>query len=164
MCGVIYKKSKNLLPLIEEILISGGRARLTVTGTSMYPFLRWGQDSVELSHTDFSGIYTGDIVVILRDNGQYIMHRVLKKKEASFYIIGDAQHDIEGPLYPHQLIAVVTAIWRKDRKIECTNFWWRLLSKLWLKLIPFRYFMIGTYRHLSKINSLSRNLWRRSRT
>jgi hypothetical protein len=157
-------KSKHIFPVIEEILINGNSAKITVTGMSMYPFLREGIDKVELSKTNLQGIRRGVIVMILRENGQYVMHRVLKKYENSFFMIGDSQQWIEGPVYPEQLVAVVTAVWRKNKRIECSNFWWKFLSSIWLKLIPFRYFLIRVYKYLRKISKIHMNLWRRLRT
>jgi len=151
MGQVVSIKSEKLFPLINEIIKQDGKARITVTGMSMYPFLRENIDSIELAQASFSNISTGDIVIILRSNGQYIMHRIIRKEPSCFYIVGDAQQCVEGPLHPKQLVAVIPAVWRRDKRIECTNFWWRLLSKCWLILIPFRHIIIGISRHLRRI-------------
>jgi hypothetical protein len=148
MYQVISIKSKDLFPLISEIIKQDEKVRITVTGTSMLPFLREGIDSVELTEAGFSGINRGDIVIIRRSSGEYIMHRVIKKEASCFYIMGDAQQWLEGPLYPEQLVAVITALWRRGRRIEADNFFWRALSKLWIVLIPFRQIIIGVYGRL----------------
>lgn len=137
-----------LFPIINEILSSGKHARITVTGMSMYPFLRENIDSVELTAVDFSNIHSNDIVLILRDSNQYVMHRVIKKEKACFYIVGDAQRWIEGPIRSDQLIAKITTVWRRNKKISCSNLWWRLLSSLWMLLLPFRSLIIKTYSKL----------------
>lgn len=144
-------KSELIFPVIKEILDKGTSARITVTGMSMYPFLRENIDSVELSKVKFSDIRRGDIVMALRDSNEYVMHRVIKVEKNYFYIVGDAQQFIEGPLRSNQMFAKITAIWRKDKKIECLNIWWNLLCKLWLTILPFRGFIIKSYgrlRHL----------------
>lgn len=144
-------KAKGLFPVIGELLDNGQSARIIVTGTSMYPFLRDGIDSVELSRTSFYDIQRGDIVMILRDNGQYVMHRVFRKEEDCFYMVGDAQQLIEGPLRPEQLVAVISAVWRRERRVECSNMMWKLLSILWMGLLPFRSLIIRTYGRLRRV-------------
>jgi signal peptidase I len=157
-------KSNKLFPLIQDLLKDGMGTRITVTGMSMYPFLRENIDSVELSASNFESIHYGDIVLILRQSGEYVLHRVLRKGTDYFYMIGDAQQWIEGPLHPKQLIAVVTAVWRKDKRIECSSFWWRHLSSVWLKLRPFRCFLIRAYRCIRRIDKIHKNLYRRVRS
>jgi signal peptidase len=154
MLRVELKKSNKMFPVIQELLKEGKRVRLPVTGTSMYPFLMEERDSVELSYALFSEVKSGDIVLILRENGQYILHRVITKTENCFYIVGDAQQEIEGPLYPNQLIAVVISVWRMKEHIECSNLCWKTLSYVWVKLLPFRYFIMRIYRFILKLKAL----------
>ena len=146
-------KSEALFPVIIELIKNNQRARLTVTGNSMSPFLKEGRDTVEFSAVDFSQIHRGDIVLIKRKCGYYVMHRVYKKAKDSFYMVGDAQQWIEGPLYPEQLIAIVTKVWRKGREIDCNNVIWKLLSHIWLILRRFRYLIFGVYARVKRIRN-----------
>ncbi|HWP97017.1 MAG TPA: S24/S26 family peptidase [Syntrophomonadaceae bacterium] len=143
-------KAVDLFPFISELIEGGKSARILVSGSSMTPFLRDQTDSVEFSKVSFTDIARGDIVLIQRVDGAYVMHRVYRKRRDCFYIIGDAQEWIEGPLNPDQLVALVTAIWRKDKRIPCSNLVWRLLCKLWLYLRPFRYFIFRVYGFLRR--------------
>lgn len=144
-------KAANLFPLVSELLEQGQNVRLPVTGDSMYPFLRDGIDSVEFTNGKFEDVDRGDIVLIRRTDGYYVMHRILNKQNGCFYMVGDSQQWIEGPLYPDQIIAVVKAIWRRERRIACSNLTLKLLVKLWLILRPCRHFIIKVYRKLRKI-------------
>ena len=148
MCEVIYIKSENIFPVINEILDRGNSVRITVTGKSMYPFLREKIDSVELFPGNFNSIGIGEIVMIQRDSGEYVMHRLLKKEKDCFYILGDAQLWVEGPVRPEQLTAVVKAIWRNNKKIKCSNILWRILSLIWLNMFPFRKVIFKVYKLL----------------
>lgn len=127
-------KAEDLFPYVKELLKQEVRVRITVTGMSMYPFLRGNKDSVELVQTCFKDIKLGDIVLIRRDNGDYILHRVIKKDSSSFYIMGDAQKWMEGPLFPEQLQAKVSAIWRGAFRIEGSNFLLKLSTGIWCRL------------------------------
>ncbi len=147
---VIKVKSNTIFPVIADLLHSGQTARITVTGRSMSPFLKEGRDNVELSKTSFQEIRKGDIVLVKRTNGIYVLHRVYKKTEASFFMVGDAQQWIEGPLYPEQLAAKVVSVRRKNRDIPCTNKGWRFLSWVWLRLRVFRYKIFKVYSIMKK--------------
>lgn len=158
MCEVRKVKSEAIFSVIKELLDQGRSARIIVTGTSMYPFLRENMDSVELSPARFDSLHKGSIVLIRRKNGEYVLHRVLRKKKECFFMAGDAQQWIEGPIYPEQLIAVATVVWRGERKIDCTDIRWRLLSCLWMRLLPVRRLMIHGYwriRPLLKLKKIS---------
>lgn len=143
-------KSENIFPVIKEMLDEGKSIRITVTGMSMYPFLRENIDSVELSKANISNICRGDIVMILTHSNVYVMHRVIKVEESCFYMVGDAQEEIEGPLRYDQIFAKVTSIWRKDKKIDVSNVWWKFFSGLWMLLLPFRTGIITSYRILRR--------------
>lgn len=145
-------KSKELIPLIQELLEHGGKAWITVTGMSMYPFLRENLDSVELATASFEGVKRGDIVLIRRASGEYVLHRVLKKESDVFYIIGDAQEWIEGPLKKEQLVAKVDSIKRNGQLINYNSKILKLLTKVWLGVIPMRHIILRGIRLVSKIN------------
>lgn len=149
-------KAAELFPVIADIINQEGSAWITVTGMSMYPFLRDGADSVELSGTSFENIRKNDIILIQRDSGVYVLHRVLKKEKDSFFIIGDAQQWIEGPLRPDQIIACVTTIKRKQYIISCENKLYKIAVALWMLLIPCRHIVFklyGKFRSLTKLRS-----------
>lgn len=140
-----------LFPLVKEIIEQGQSARISVTGSSMYPFLRDTIDSVEMSKGDFDSLARGDIVLIRRYSGAYVMHRVYKKEKDCFYLVGDAQQQIEGPLFPDQIVAAVPSVWRKGKNISCSNPWWRVLSWIWLLLLPFRHYVFRAGRLIKRL-------------
>lgn len=150
MCEVKAVKSKYIFKIGKELLSQGKTIKLTVTGDSMYPFLRHNLDFVELISTNFSSLSKGDIVLILRANGEYILHRIIKKTKFCIYITGDSQQWIEGPIYPHQIIAAVSAIYRESKRIPCSNILLKILCNLWLLLFPLRRFIIHSYSQLRK--------------
>lgn len=155
MLDVKKVRAAELFPFISEIIKQGQSARILVSGSSMYPFLRDGIDSVELNRASFGGLKRGDIVMIRRADGTYVMHRILRIRRDCLYIVGDAQKWIEGPVQPDQLVAVVTSIWRKDQQISCSNIAWKLLSQAWLILLPVRDLILRIY---NKISGLRKHL------
>ncbi len=152
-------KAVELFSLVNEILEQGGSAWIIVTGMSMYPFLREMKDCVELSRTSYDNINKGDIVLTKRESGAYVLHRVLKKENRSFFIIGDAQQWIEGPVLPEHLIAVVTKIKRGSRVVDCSNLLLRFAVYIWRLLIPQRHRIIKCYSLFRlQLNKFSKKL------
>ncbi|MEN6316032.1 MAG: S24/S26 family peptidase [Clostridiaceae bacterium] len=150
MLESVKVKAVELFSVVDEVFQNGGSAWITVTGMSMYPFLREGVDSVELSKTSYDSVKKYDIVLIRRKCGGYVMHRILKKDKECFYIIGDAQQWVEGPLKPEQLKAYVTRIKREKHIISVNNMLFKIASRIWMILIPFRYKIISAYSRLSR--------------
>lgn len=142
-------KSAELFPAVIELLQNDQKVRISVTGDSMMPFLREDTDSVELSGASYDKLRFGQIPLIRRDSGQYILHRLIRKSGGSFYIAGDAQFWIEGPLRPDQLVAIVTRVWRGDSPLS--PFFWHTLSYLWWFRLPAYYVLRKPYRLLKRI-------------
>lgn len=76
----------------------------------MLPMLRQGVDSVVLFPLP-EKLKKYDLPLYQRDNGQYVLHRVVKSG-ASYTCIGDNQFDYETGLRHVQMIALVTAFYR----------------------------------------------------
>lgn len=151
MHELVKIKSAELFPFIDELLQKDEKVWITVTGNSMYPLLREGIDSVELSKATFETVKKNDIILIKRKNGGYVLHRLLRKEKDCFYMIGDAQQWVEGPLYPEQLKAFVTSIKTRKHTIKCDNMLYKLCVKIWMLLIPFRYKIIKVIGKLGRL-------------
>ncbi|MBQ2570147.1 MAG: S24/S26 family peptidase, partial [Ruminococcus sp.] len=65
-----------VMELILEKLDAGGNVTFTPNGTSMLPMLRDGEDVVVLSKPK-GRLHLFDVALYRRDNGQYVLHRVL---------------------------------------------------------------------------------------
>jgi len=148
-------KMSQLSCLIGELLERDSLVRVTVTGNSMYPFLRHGIDSVLLAKR-WARTKKGDIVLTRRDDGNYVLHRVMKIKGGSFFIMGDSQDRPEGPLDMGQIAAVVVKVYRKGREIPCSSLSWRMLSRIWTAVIPLRRSIIRGYLTAAGIRSAIR--------
>lgn len=144
-------KTDSMMPVISNLLKEGKGVRITVTGNSMYPFLRDRKDSVELYKTSFCKVRAGDIILVQRKAGDYVLHRAVLKKRKSVYILGDAQRRLEGPIYGHQILAKAETIIRGDKKITGDSLLIRILALLWIFLLPFRKVIMKSYRRLRNL-------------
>ncbi len=129
------------MPMVTELIMQGESVSFTVTGESMSPFLRHGRDQVLLSAPATPPV-RGDIVLFRRANGQYVLHRVLRRmKDGNYAIIGDAQQQIESPISPTQIIATVTQVCRNGKPLTPKSFLWRFFAGPWLTMLPLRPFL-----------------------
>ena len=108
-----------LYPIIDEVISSGGEFRLYPRGTSMMPLLREGLDSVLLvSPRDVS---VNDIVLYKRDDGHFVLHRVVKIKNGEYIMCGDNQYILERGITASHLLARVKCVFREDIRVELDN-------------------------------------------
>ena len=73
-----------------------------------------------------------------RLSGQFVLHRIQKIKKDSFYAVGDAQNEIEGPILFTRIRGVVQAVYRKGRWHSCHSIGDWLFQSAWRKLLPIR--------------------------
>lgn len=129
---------KDLVPIFCERLAAGQTIRFSPRGVSMLPMLRQGIDSVELSSLpDTMKKY--DLPLYQRDNGQYVLHRIVEVGE-TYTCIGDNQFQLEPGLRHDQMIAVVTAFYRGEKRIETRTWHHQLYCRLWHWSRPLRHF------------------------
>lgn len=83
-----------LIPVMKELLAQGKNVTFKVTGGSMVPFLVGLRDLAVVSPVT-EPLKKGDIVFYQRSNGDYVMHRICKIKNGEYYMVGDAQMQIE---------------------------------------------------------------------
>ena len=129
-------------PFIEESIKSGKKVKLTVTGDSMYPLFKSRIDTVVLAIPPKKDGYAlckkYDIVFYKRDNGRYILHRILKEKDGAFVIAGDNETVKEYPVRKEQIIAKVTGFIRKNKFHSSDELFYRIYAFLWVNLFSLR--------------------------
>jgi len=143
-----------MAPVILELFGIGKEIRLTVTGGSMYPFLRGGRDSVILQSAGMRRLRRGDIVLFVRPNGQYVLHRIIRARKAGLYLLGDAQTVSEGPVDPKSVVAVVRSVCRGGREIETRGLLWRAASASWMLLWPARKLLLRLAPKIARLRQV----------
>lgn len=149
---------ESLSELIRFQLENGGRANLMVTGNSMYPMLRSGVDMVELVPVT-ERQKKGDIILYRRDNGRYILHRIVKLTQEGYICCGDNQVEKE-PVRHDQLLAVVDGFVRKGKPHSLNNMGYRLYKILWVEMFPMRRYVLAVVKRLFILRQKMRR-WKR---
>lgn len=133
------------MPVLQDLLSQGKEVSLTITGSSMSPFLVHQRDQILITPPD-GRWRKGDMAFFVRANGQYVMHRICRvDKDGSCFFVGDAQQQVEGPITPSQIFGKITSVKRKGKWIGPKDFWWQFFEKIWIRMIPFRPFFRRVY-------------------
>lgn len=138
---------EQMMPLIRERLKAGYSAQFTTRGVSMLPLLRNGKDQVVLSPLP-EKLKKYDLPLYQRDDGHYILHRIVKAGE-TFTCIGDHQYVYETGVRQDQMIAIATGFYRKGKYVSADSFGYRVYCRVWHWVRPFRYiaFRLGNLWH-----------------
>lgn len=140
--------AQEYIAVLRELIEEGHQVSLLISGSSMSPFLIHHRDTIYFKKPDRE-LRVGDMVFYRRGNGKYVMHRILRIRPEGFYMIGDAQWEIEGPLQREQIFGLITAVERKGKLIQPGDFWWEFFAKVWLRIIPLRRLIQRIYQVLS---------------
>lgn len=122
----------------EALLLEGRTIQFQLTGYSMYPLFVPGRDQAVVAPIRDVTPRRGAVVLYRRDGGILVLHRVWKCRSDGFYLVGDNEHKIEGPLRRDQIKGILVGIVRKGRYFSVDNLLYRAVSGLWLRLRPLR--------------------------
>jgi len=136
--------TKEYVDVLRGLTEEGKEVSMLVAGSSMNPFLIHYRDTIFFKKPD-RPLRRGDMVFYQRESGQYVMHRILHVKPEGLYIVGDAQTEIEGPVHPDQVFAVITRVKRKGKMIGPGDFWWKFFEGPWLNIVAFRHIIMRLY-------------------
>lgn len=136
--------------VLRDLIEEGKEVSLLISGSSMEPFLKHQRDYICFRSPDRE-LVAGDMVFYQRVNGQYIMHRIYRVAPEGYYLVGDHQVEIEGPLERSQIFALVTKVKRKARWLTPDSLTWKFFARLWPKTIPLRRFLIRVRGRLSRM-------------
>ena len=72
-----------------------------------------------------------DVPLYKRENGQYVLHRIVGKDESGYICCGDNQTALEHGIMQENVIAVVESIYREEKHITKKNFGYRCYWFFW---------------------------------
>lgn len=104
---------REVLPILTEVLESGGEFRIYPRGISMLPLLHEGEDSVLL--TKCTELTLNGMYLYRRKNGRFVLHRLVAfEKNGDPVFRGDNQTWLERGITRADVIATVCGIFKKD--------------------------------------------------
>lgn len=137
-----------IYPAIKETLENGGTVELPITGTSMFPLLKAGRDTVIIKADNSYNV--GDIIFYRRDDGHFVLHRIVGTDENGYVLCGDNQVALEQNITKKHIIAKVIEIHRDGKTIPSDDPKYLRKVDFWIKALPHRRLPLIIMRKLSK--------------
>lgn len=128
---------EELMDVIHERLRAGESVSFFPHGTSMLPMLKDGKDKVVLSPLP-EKLKKYHIPLYRRNNGQYVLHRIVKVGE-TYTMVGDNQYALEKGIRREQMIGVVTGVIRDGKEYSLDTLSYKLYCRFWHCSRPARY-------------------------
>ena len=144
-----------LFSLAEESMKNGNDVKVKIAGFSMYPLVTSRRDSVLL--TKCEKIKKGDVPLIKREDGSFVLHRVVDIKDGYLKLCGDYEQKAEYPVNPEQIIAVAKGFYRKEKYISCDSKNYKLYTFLWMNTIAIRPVILKILGSGAKIKDQMKN-------
>lgn len=142
--------TREYVGLLKQLVEEGETVSMRIVGSSMSPFLIHDRDLITFKAPERE-LKKGDMVFFQRESGQYVMHRIYAVKPDGYYMVGDAQTEIEGPISREQIFAVIIKVRRKDKWMEPGDFWWNFFERVWINIIPVRKAVVVFYSLVYKL-------------
>ncbi len=120
--------STSIATSIATLLNQGEAVGVATRGKSMLPLLREGKSEVLLEPVDRE-LAVGDMPVYIREDGAYILHRVVGIDESNYYIRGDNCVNLER-VPKGDVLGVVVEMHRNGRTLRTTDWRYRLYVRL----------------------------------
>lgn len=136
--------TREYVSVLKELSDEGKVVSMRIAGSSMSPFLCHNRDYIFFTKPD-RPLRRGDMVFYQRSTGQYVMHRIWKQGSRGFYIVGDAQTVIEGPVREDQIFALIIKVQRKGKILQPGDFWWEFFEHVWIRIVPVRRIILKLY-------------------
>ena len=121
----------------EEILKKQGTLLFTPRGNSMQPLLKNGENPVVLLPVD-GRLQKGDVPFYRRENGQYVLHRIVRVRKNSYDCCGDNQSAIEKGVRDDMILAKMAGFYQGSTYISADETWVKRYAKRRMASRPFR--------------------------
>lgn len=122
-------------------LAQEGRIVFTCNGVSMRPLIRARRDAIIIEKKNGQRFKRLDTVLFLREDGKYVLHRILKVCDEGYWIVGDNCF-YGDDVTDDQVFGVMTMLKRGKRMIRVTDWHYRLYSHLWCDVYPVRFALL----------------------
>ena len=121
---------------LEALLRDRNIIRIKPQGYSMYPLFIPGRDEALIQEVPVSSLRRNDVILYRRDQSILVLHRIARITPEGLFLVGDNQSELEGPLREDQVRGKLIAFVRRGKETPVSNPLYRLLSSLWLCMLP----------------------------
>ena len=135
---------------IAKLISEGCSVTITAKGYSMNPFIVHMEDQITLSPWKDEDIRKGAVALVKDIRGNYLIHRIIKRKGNRILLMGDGNIGIRETALTENIIGIMTSVTKKGRSYPVTGPVWRLYSFLWTLLKPVRRYPLALWRRLNQ--------------
>lgn len=127
---------------MEQILWEDGELFTVASGISMLPCIRPQRDILHLVRPE-RAVEKYEVILYQRNNGAYILHRVMGKDQRGYILCGDHQWVFEHGIREDQVLGVLKGFYRGETYIDCTeNRLYRSYVRIWCASLQARKWVI----------------------
>ena len=145
---------------IEQIILEKGFAVIRPKGASMYPLLTEGNTDVCIVRAE-EPLQKYDVALYLRDDGTYVLHRVMSVDSGSYTMCGDNQWTLERGIEPRQIIGRLDSWYKDNKKHTVRDASYLRYTRFWCMSLGLRRFIIWCRNRLADIKLLFRAAFRK---
>ncbi len=131
----------------EAALRKQGQLRLEISGTSMRPLLKAGKNTVHVRYLT-QDPKPLDVVLFRRDDGSFVLHRIISAVGELYTLCGDHQATPETGISRRQIFGVMEGYYTGERYHSCSAAAYRLYARLWNAAMPLRRLWFAFLRRL----------------
>lgn len=119
---------EELLPVLETVLKEGGEITFTPRGNSMRPMLKFG-DVITIKRFN-RPLKKYALPLYRRENGQFVLHRVVGKNKEGYIMRGDNQLSKEYGITDANILGEVIAFTSNGKQYKVTDFSYKVYCVL----------------------------------
>lgn len=136
----------------EQELARTGVLTYVTRGSSMRPFIRSGEDLVQLRAKKPGERFSKyDVVLYHPPGGEYILHRIVKVLPDSYVLCGDNRVTKEPDITDDIVLAVLTGIVRKGKSLNIHSRGYRFVLRCWYTFFGPRVFVMKVLYRLKTL-------------
>lgn len=137
-----------LLPEVARFIEEGHTVTIVVRGNSMNPFLVDRRDRIVLGGFTADDLHPGAAVLARDLTERIVFHRIIHRNGHTLILQGDGNLAQTEETSIDQVMGLMTAAIRKDKRYPADGKAWRYYSYWWLKLTPARRWLLAILRRL----------------
>jgi hypothetical protein len=130
-----------------QALAEQGELRVEISGSSMRPLLRAEKNTVHLRYL-VQAPKPLDVVLFVREDGSYVLHRIIRADKGTYTLRGDNQIWPERGISRRQIIGRMEGYYSGERYRSCSSVAYWLYSRLWTVITPLRGLWFSLRRRL----------------
>ena len=134
----------------EEIIERDGKLIYTNVGDSMMPLIKQGRDLLVIEKAE-GRLKKYDIPLYKRENGRYVLHRILKVRKNDYVTCGDNRWRREYGVTDDRIVGKLTSVITDGKERALSGFKYNLYVLLWCRLFPVRAAVLFIGRCIKKV-------------